>query len=103
MREEPADSTSKAGEAQPEPDIVQRASRNMIGLGFVFVSSISRDILEIWIVDHFAMGLSILIPGLVFYPFYRKGYTFLRWARLTLLFAAIATLVSYYVFEPLFD
>lgn len=90
VSEEPAPSTSRAGEAQPEPDAARVPWVPVIL--FSLGSSISTDILENWIVEPIAAGLSILIAGLVFLPFdtTRKEYT-----GLVLPIAAIATLATY--------
>ena len=83
-------------EAQPEPDAARGVQWGPL-VAFAFINSISRHILENWIADHFAMGLSFLIASLVFFPFRtaRKKYTLLRWVGLMLLIAAIATLATY--------
>jgi hypothetical protein len=95
MREAPADSTSKT---QAKAGAAPESQWGPVLL-FALVLSISRHTLEIWVVDHFAMGISVLIASLVYFPFRttRKEYTLTRWMGFALLLAAIGTLVFYLI------
>ena len=62
---------------------------------FIVAANILKDVVDNWLPKYLAMGLSLLIVSLVFYPIRRvkPEYSFMKWALMVTGYASIGTII----------
>ncbi len=80
----------------PKPEISRSDLWWLAAVLCSLVSVTARHLLESWIPEEPALGISVFLGVLVIYPFgtTKSEYSFARWIGLSVLFGAAAVLLS---------